>query len=323
MSAAAEYGPMDNLVLAPGPLLLWRDLHREDSERPVATDVGERAIEFLFEPVTLDERLTLGDVFRLLEQCPVLQQVFRRDFARELCAEARKGPLPPSRGSDPEEVAGIEHLELCWSWQLDTGSGTYSGVHHLDLYGIGHVLEADAPAYGVDEGGRIRWSVSLVPLRELLDLPLRLRDTFDVTEDDIDAKAYGGAIASGKCQEVLLGQVIHGILWELSFHGGPEGQAEFRADLMARIAEADAGATRMIPADEVFSQFEKPGFDALFESVSGVSHAEVRRALRSIAGHEQVGPCLDRQFQGKVVVRAPFRSLPGREFRRALRAAGR
>jgi len=188
---------MDSLILRPGPLLVWRDLHREESERPVDSDVGERAIEFLFEPVTLDERLTLGDAFRLLESCPPLQQVFRREFASELCAEARKGPLTQSRGSDPEEVAGIEYLELQWSWHLDTSSSAYSDVHRLDLRGVGHILEADASDYGVNAGGRIRWSVSLTPLRELLDLPLRFRDDFDVTEDDIDAKAYGHTIASG------------------------------------------------------------------------------------------------------------------------------
>lgn len=314
---------MDNLILRPGPLLVWCDLHGEESARPIDSEVGERAFEFLFEPVTLDERLSLGDVFRLLEICPTLQQVFRREFAGELCDEARKGPLTPSRGSDPEEVAGIEYLELYWSWRLDTSSGAYSGVHRLELHGVGHILEADAPDYGVKAGGRIRWSVSLTPLRELLELPLRFRDDFDVTEDDIDAKAYGHTIASGKCRELLLGQVIHGLLWELSVHGGPDTKADFLDDLMARKAEVDAGTAKLIPADEVFAEFELPGFDALFESVGGVSRGELRRALRSIDDDQPVGPWLDREFQGNVVVRTQFRDRPARDFRRALRAAGR
>src|SRR5688572_7098625 len=133
---------MDNLILRPGPALVWCDLHREESERPIVSDVAGRAIEFLFEPVTLGEGLTLGDVFGLLDICPPLQQVFRRDFTSELCAEARKGPLPQSRRSDPEGVGGIEHLELRWTWQLDTSCSAYSGVHRLELHGIGHVLEA-------------------------------------------------------------------------------------------------------------------------------------------------------------------------------------
>ena len=101
---------MNNLMLCPGLKLIWRDIHRQDSNHPADTDVAGRAAEFLYESVTLDHRLTLGDVFGLLNNCPPLRQVFRRDFAEELCAEAGKGPLQQSRGSDPEELAGVECL---------------------------------------------------------------------------------------------------------------------------------------------------------------------------------------------------------------------
>lgn len=314
---------MDNLILGPGPALIWRDIHRQDSDQPVDADVAGRAIEFLYEPVTLDPRLTLSDVFRLLDACPPLQQVFRRDFSVELCAEARKGPLPQSRGSDPEEVAGIEYLELYWSWALDTASKTYSSVHRLDLHGVGHVLETDAPTYGVKAGERINWSVSLTPVRELLDLPLRFRDQFSITEDDIDASAYGNTITTAKCPDVLLGQVIHSVLYELSFHGGPEQQAEFHDELMARKADVDAGTAKLIPADDVFGEFDRPGFETLFETLGGVSQGAVSTALRRIDDNEPVGPWLEQEFGGEVVVKAQYRERLGREFRKAFRAAGR
>lgn len=44
------------------------------------------------------------------------------------------------------------------------------------------------------------------------DLIPGLCDTFNITEDDIDAKAYGNTVDSAKCPDVLLGQVIHGLL---------------------------------------------------------------------------------------------------------------
>ena len=314
---------MDNLILRPGAHLVWRDLHREESEHPIDTDVGSRAIEFLFEPVTLDARLTLGDVFSLLEICPPLKQVFRREFADELCAEARKGSLPRSRGFDPAEAAGIEFLELSWSWRLDTSSNAYSGIHQLDLHGIGDATQADVAECGVNAGSPVRWAVSLMPLRELLDLPLRVRADFNVTEDDCDAKAYGHTIASGKCQDALLGQVIYSILWELSWHGGPESQAAFRDELVARVGEIDAGTAKLVPADEVPAKLDWPGFDMMFEPVEGVSREEIRRALRTIDDEEPVGPWLDREFHGKVRVKPQFRDRAARDFRRALRSAGR
>lgn len=240
-----------------------------------------------------------------------------------MCGEARKGPLQQSRGSDPEEVAGIEYLELHWSWAFNTASKAYSSVHRLDLHGIGHVLQADAPAYGVKAAERINWSVSLTPVRELLDLPLRLRETLNITEDDIDAQGFGDTVAVAKSPAVLLGQVIHGFLYELSFHGGPEQQAEFHDELMARKAEIDAGTAKLIPADDGFAEFDRPGFETLFETLGGVPHGEVGSALRRIADDEPVGPWLEREFDGQVVVKEPYRQRLGREFRKAFRAAGR
>jgi len=314
---------MDNLILGPCPTLTWRDIHRQDSDHPVARNVAEQAIAYLYEPVTLHPDLTLGDVFKLLEACPSLQEIFRRTWAVQLCEEARKGPLPQSRGSDPAEVAGIEYLELYWSWALDTSSQTYRSVHGLNLHGIGHVLAVDVPTYGVKAGERIKWSVSLTPVRELLDLPLRLREELTITEDDIDAKGYADVIASARCSEVLLGQVIQGVLDELAFHGGPEAQAEFKEELDARVAEVDAGTAKLIPGDDVFAKFDRPGFNALFETLGGLPQGEVSRAMRKIGDDEPAGPFLTQAFDGKVVVKQQFWDRPGREFRRAFRAAGR
>lgn len=314
---------MDNLTLGPGPSLIWRDIHREDSDSPSAKDVAEHAIAFLFEPVTLHPNLKLGDIFKLLDTCPELKEVFRRSWAAELCDEARKGTLPQNRGSDPVEIAGVEYVELYWTWSLDTSSSTYRSVSKLDLHGIGPVLEEDAPKYYVKAGDRINWSLSLTSVRELLELPLRLREEFDVTEDDLDAKGYGEVVAKGRCSEVTLGQVILAVLEELSFHGGPEGQAEFSAELESRVAEVDAGTAELICGDDVFDAYDRPGFDALFETLGEIRPAEVNRAMRQIADDEPAGPALKMAFDGAVVVKPQFWDRPGREFRKAFRAAGR
>lgn len=163
---------MDNLTLAPGGSLIWRDIHREDSDDPVETNVAGRAVEFLFQPVTLDRRLILGDVFKLLAACPALQQVFREELER-------------------------------------------------------------------------------------------------------------------------------------------------------RVEEVDAGTAELIPGDDVFAEFDRPGFEALFETLGDISQGEVRRALRRIDDDEPAGSWLEREFAGQVQVRPQFHGRPGREFRKAFRAAGR
>ena len=65
----------------------------QTSAPKMEADVTERAREYVFEPVTLDSKVTLGGVFRLLEACPTLAHVARREFAEKLCAKANKGGM--------------------------------------------------------------------------------------------------------------------------------------------------------------------------------------------------------------------------------------
>jgi len=315
---------MNTLTFGPGGSLVAHNCATRDADDvPVARNVAEHAVAYLFESVALHPGLKLCDIFRLFEACPELHAVFRRNWSLAVCEEARKGPVPQPRHDHPAEDAGIEYLELYWYWALDTSSKVYSGVHGLALHGVGPVMEVDCPTYGVKAGGRIHWSVSLTPVRELLELPLRLREELTIVEDDLDAKGWQEAVATGRCAEVLLGQVIQGVLDELCFHGGPQEKETMSDGLKAQLAELEAGTMKTTPADDLFEELDRPGFVALFETLGGICPAEVKRAMRAIEDDEPVGPALDCAFDGKVVVKMQFRSRPGREFRKLFRAAGR
>lgn len=315
---------MNTLTFGPGGALVAHNFSARDADDvPAARNVAEHAVAYLFEPVVLHSGLKLGDIFQLFEVCPELHAVFRRNWSFAICEEARKGPVSRPNYDHPAEDAGIEYLELYWSWALDTSSKLYSGMHGLELHGVGSVMEADCPTYGVKAGGRIHWSVSLTPVRELLELPLRLREELTIVEDDLDAKGWRETVATGRCTEVLLGQVIQGVLDELCFHGGPQEKEEVSDGLKAQLAEMEAGTMKTTPADDLFEELDRPGFVALFETLGGIRPAEVNRAMRAIEDDEPAGPALDRAFDGKVVVKMPFRSRPGREFRKLFRTAGR
>lgn len=80
--------------------------------------------------ITIHAETTLADIFRLMEASPLPQKFCRRDFAEELCAEARKGAAEPSaRARSAHE--GIEFLELYQEWGLDTSTNEYSGMQRL------------------------------------------------------------------------------------------------------------------------------------------------------------------------------------------------
>ena len=320
---------MQRLILRPGPQLVMRAFRPEPGDvggRLNEVDFTGRAHELLFERVTLHVETTLADIFRLMEASPLLQKSYQRDFAEELCVEARKGAAKPLANARTAHE-GIEFLELYQEWGLDTSTNEYSGMQRLHLHGIGHELAEDLLEEHRTKGERIEWSVSLTPLRELLSLPVRVKDEVRITEEDATAKAYTSEIRRARCADVTLGQVIHGLLWELSFHGGPREQREVAEDLKRRVAEVDAGTvelvSELVSADDVFEPLHKPGCDALFEELGGHSTRETAAAIRDIDDDQNAAAWLERVFEGTVVVKPQFRNRSGREFRKAFRAAGR
>lgn len=212
--------PFAPLTLAPGPALLYKQ-HPDSAAGATgfSVEVTSQADEFLFEHVSLAEGVTLADVFGLLERCPPLQRVFRLGAAVRLAAAPRSAP-PADTGDADNEQTRLEYLELSWDWGMDTRVGRFSSVHQLDLVGVGPVLQADAPALRRRKGERVRWSVSVTPLLELLALPLRFNEVLTVAEDNIEAKAYGDLLGCGLCSEVTLGQVIQSVLSELNLSNG-------------------------------------------------------------------------------------------------------
>ena len=316
---------MQHLILRPGPQLVLRAFRPEPDDtgsRLKEVDVTGRAHELLFKLITVHAETTLYDIFRLMEASPLLQKFYRRDFAEELCAEARKGAVePPAR--ERASYEGIEFLELYQQWGLDTSTNEYSGVQRLHLHGIGHELAEDLPEERRKKGERIEWSVSLTPLRELLALPVRVNAEVRITEEDATAKAYMNEIRRARNADVTLGQVIHGLLWELSFHGGPQEQREVSEDLKRQVAEVDAGTVELVSDDDLFESLYKSGCDALFDELGGLSTREIATTIRDIDDDQNAAACLARVFEGAVVVKPQFRNRSAREFRKAFRAAGR
>lgn len=220
---------MFELILKSGPTLLWRQREYDsvtDEERYIDLNVTTVAHEYLFESAPLDQDVLLADIFKLLDAAPVLTTVLRRDFSNELLVEARKGVASDfTHAYSPE---GIEFLELYQCWHLNTATREYEPVHRLDFHGIGYELREDMNhGHGCiyPAGTRIHWGVSMTPIRELLALPIRFNPVVSICENDLSVKKYAQELEKVQLTGINLGQILHGILWELSWYGGPEKQA--------------------------------------------------------------------------------------------------
>ncbi len=308
---------MQHLILRPGPELALREFRPEQDDlgrRPNEHDVTERAHEFLFEPVTLHGDTTLADIFGLIEASPLLKHVYRSAFVEELCAEANKGAV--SDALQPLHEC-IEYLELYAQWALDTHTQTYSGTTRLGLHGVGPVLQEDHPEEHKRKGERIEWSVSLTPLRDLLAVPVRVNHEERITEGDQAAQAWMQEIRRAQVEDVTLGQVLEGLLWELSFHGGPGEQEAVAEDLRQRVAEVRGGTAETVSSDDLFERLDVPRCAAMFDDLGGHRPREIGQALHNIGDAENAVQWIEQKFEGRVRVKADYRELNGREFRRA------
>ena len=85
---------MKSLILRSGPVLEYSNAELKAAQ--TNENLTARCVEFLFDLVTLDEGVTLGDIYALFVACPDLLVVYRRFYAREICAHVAQGPLSRS-----------------------------------------------------------------------------------------------------------------------------------------------------------------------------------------------------------------------------------
>lgn len=320
---------MIELKLNSGPSLIshqWVYDKTTEVGEWVDSDFTSSAHEFLFDDVDIGNGFTLADLFRLLEACPVLQKIMRRDFSDELMAEARKGVSQEFKaGYDPE---GIEYLELYQIWHKNTATSEYQPTHRLNLHGVGYALREpmnDPGGFTHPAGYRIEWSVSCALLRDLLPLPIKLKTKVMVCEDDVDAKKYAQMVEEVSVGSASLGQILHGVMWELSFHGGPDGQAEVISDLKKSMAEIDNGTAELVSLDEsdIFGDLDRPGIVAMFNSIGDHKISELTSELLALDDDEPVAAGLAKTFLRGVVVKPEYANLGARAFRKLFREAQR
>jgi hypothetical protein len=304
---------MNSLRLLPGPKLLWHSF-----EMKAADEAQDYAHKFLQEPVTIEDGVTLADVFNLFTCNPKLQECFQRNFIQEICAEVVKGNV--QRDEDP--ARRIEYVELAATWTFDSHTKDFmaSGPR---LHGVGPEQEADWPDMYVKKGERIKWALSLTAIREVLDKPLRVRTRVSVQESDVYARAYGKELYSVQCTSFTLGDVLAGVLGTLAFHGGPTEQREVAEELTQQVADLDAGKIETFSMDRMFGSEDRASCATMFESIGDLSPSDVSDALRHIGDTDNAAASLRTTLGDSVVVKAAYCKLGGRDFRVAFRDAGR
>jgi len=268
----------EKLELRKGGLLVetrWKYDETIKKGEYVERDVTQNAIRYLFEPCELEEGVSLRDIFLLLNTELEIFDAVIGNWCKEIVTEGLTQPAKPYTGQyDPD---GIEYLELYWSMYYDNGTKygpSFYGYHRPDFHGIGYELKEDKlfdwidkdtgkPAVEWPKGARINWGISFSRANDLIDIPVKLDDKATVFDDNLKSKSdhqaktgWGYPLAEYKGATYTLGNILYGIIWEMSFHGGPESRDERSEELKQAVDEIKAGTAETVSADDLFDDLD-------------------------------------------------------------------
>lgn len=311
------------LTLSPGPKLTrydWGYDESLDKNASIGHDVTAQASHHLFDVVKLDADVTLRDIFLLLDTDTLLQEVYAREWVKECLAEVMRGRSTdvPAIEYDPE---GIEYLELYQVWSQDSYTQELQPIHHLQFHGIGFVLQEDVVEEGhvsYRAGQRIKWGVSCTSPLKLLHLPVRINPEVIIREDNVDSVNYGDTIGRMLNPSVTLGQVLHGVLWELSFHGAPSARNEVSAKL--KSLASDIGSETLIShqTTDLFADY-KATFVSCFIDTANCAPDDLFDVLEQIGDQDHAEMVLRDKLHADIRLKPAFSGMTGMELRRYVR----
>lgn len=179
------------------------------------TDV---AVRCSFEYCDIAEDVTLKDIFLLLNRDLDHWEFFLGNWCKEIVTEGLTGK-PGSDANDRE----IDYLEIYNDvTETNCEDETYtSGLVVPDFHGYGDWDDETKGGIGV----------SFTPSNELINLPVKI-------SKDLPIYSERQKLTTFKNPTYSLGQILYAIIWELSFHGGPDSRDELKDTLDSSCKEA-------------------------------------------------------------------------------------
>lgn len=192
-----------------------------DEEKDVGAyqefDRTDTAVSRLFECCGLADDVTLRDVFLLINTEPNLFDLVLGNWCMEIVGEGLNNPPGPT-----EDVTSLELYKL-----VTKDEDGLNGLSFANFHGLG------------ENEDNIPYCVSYTPANEIIDLPLKINEKLIIYEDDSNSPDFGKEIISFDNAEYTLGDILYGIIWELSWNGSPQDRDAQRRELDERTEEAE------------------------------------------------------------------------------------
>lgn len=237
---------MEGMRIVKGGKLIKTEWHYDEeaeSGEYKEVDITDHGIRYLFDGCTIADDVILRDIFLFLNNNIDLYDAVLGNWTREYVALGLAAPIKPHVYAQE----GVEYLELKFTPEVqknlvDSPSETLIGTCFPNLDAVGWELRTDLDhGYGnvYKTGERVPWSVLGFKVEELMEVPVKLSDEMPITyidyTDKTNKKNWWKEVANYKNPQYTLGQILHGIMWELSWHGNPTSREDFKNELKSRV----------------------------------------------------------------------------------------
>jgi hypothetical protein len=182
-------------------------------------DVTDSAFRYLYYPVELQD-VTLRDLFLLINKHLDIFELIFGNWIVEYTEDALN--------KTPKEPSDLEYLE--YEWYIENEDGELDIPLFPRFGGIGVAIEDDEyPNY--KKGEPVKYGIEFIDIENLADLPLRLSGNLDIVSTSSKRKSGYIKVENYRTSSYTLGDIIQGMIWEISFSGGPDGKIEARKKL--------------------------------------------------------------------------------------------
>lgn len=186
----------------------------------------------LFESCSLDKDITLKDIFTLIEKEIDIYKIVLNNWIDEYIEESKK----PTKEIEKD----IEYLELHWGIEEYTyeKNTELCNADFPDFRGKGFIAKNDEYEDGrlyLKKGNRTHYAIEFSPVNELMHLPVKLNNKLYIQKSNYDTKTYNKSIEMERT--FTLGQILHGIVFELSFTGSPKDRDDKKEDILKTVDE--------------------------------------------------------------------------------------
>lgn len=205
-------------------------------------DITDIAFRYLFDECCLEDGVTLKSIFLLLNKNLDIFDSILGNWCKEIVTEGLSQPETVYTNIyDPD---GMEYLELYWDlrktpiWneadsKFESNNVILTGSKRPLFHAVGYELKEDLySSWDVNKhhieqkkGSRIIWSLSFQKSNHIINIPLKLKKEVSLMDEsnfyndhtkDVTQLVYFND------SDYTLGDILNGIIWELSFFGCPE-----------------------------------------------------------------------------------------------------